>query len=48
MRDVIEIAAFIALIAALVFIFQGEPDLWDRWHAQAMGVQAASTQGKCP
>ena len=32
-------ALFIAFVFALFFIFQGEPDLWDKWHDQAMGVQ---------
>lgn len=27
------------LILALLFVFDGEPDLWDKWHAMAMGTE---------
>jgi len=29
-------AVLIAGVLGLFFIFTGEPDLWDRWHDQAM------------
>lgn len=25
------------LIFAMLFVFYGEPDLWDKWHEAAMG-----------
>lgn len=28
---------WLLVIFGLVFVFQGEPDLWDKWHAEAMG-----------
>jgi len=28
--------AFFAFVLFLVFIFVGEPDLWDKWHEQAI------------
>ena len=30
------LAVLIAGVLALSFIFDGDPDLWDRWHDQAM------------
>jgi hypothetical protein len=32
------------LILALVFLFYGEPDLWDRWHALAMGSECSAVE----
>jgi hypothetical protein len=29
-------AVTLAIIVALVFVFHGEPDVWDKWHAKAM------------
>lgn len=40
MKDLLEslsTVVWVALILALCFIFYGTPDLWDKWHAQAMG-----------
>ena len=40
MRDLLDTLSFavsIAFIAALIFIFKGEPSLVDKWHAEAMG-----------
>lgn len=34
--DIIEIILTVALILALVFLFKGEPDLWDLAHRAAM------------
>jgi len=39
MRQIVEILELILLVAfvcALAFIFEGDPDLWDKWHAHAM------------
>jgi hypothetical protein len=33
-------------VAALVFVFQGSPDLWDKWHAAAMGDCKCPSVGK--
>lgn len=30
---------WILLILALVFVFYGEPDVWDKWHTMAMGAE---------
>lgn len=32
----LSMALMVALGAALAFAFQGEPDLWDKWHEIAM------------
>lgn len=32
-RDIV----FILVVLVLFFLFSGEPDLWDRLHAMAMG-----------
>lgn len=40
MDDFLETLAFVLIIVAiavLFFIFQGSPDLWDKWHDRAMG-----------
>lgn len=29
--------ATVVVILGLVFLFKGEPDVWDKWHAEAMG-----------
>jgi hypothetical protein len=31
-----DIAPFIFLLIALMIIFKGEPDLWDKWHIASM------------
>jgi len=35
---------FWTFVLALIFVFQGEPDLWDRWHAKAMGTDCRKEQ----
>ncbi len=45
MNDFFEAIAFVligAAVLALFFIFDGTPDLWDKWHEKAMS--AASCQ----
>lgn len=40
MKDVLEFAAWAALIAALVFLFQGDPSVFDLLHKSALrGLQ---------
>jgi hypothetical protein len=34
----------IAAVLAVIFIFQGDPDLWDKWHDQAMGKPCAAAE----
>lgn len=39
MKKLLEICAFILLVAAILvlfFIFDGSPDLWDKWHDLAI------------
>ena len=39
MRVLLEVMGYIMLcsvIFGLVFIFQGTPDLWDKWHERVM------------
>lgn len=38
MGDILELMLIIVIISALAFVFQGEPDIWDKWHAAAMGT----------
>ena len=45
MSDLLELAGTILIGAALVFVFQGEPDLFDKWHAAAM--RAAEPKQEC-
>jgi len=40
LADILGWVAFIGLIVAAAWVFGGEPDLWDKWHGQAM-------QGAC-
>lgn len=35
--NVLGVVLWFATVLALFFIFTGEPDLWDKWHNQAMG-----------
>lgn len=44
MKDTIELILIFCFIASVCFVFSGEPDLWDKWHAQAIGEQ---TQVEC-
>jgi hypothetical protein len=40
MKDIAELIGtilFIVLLFAMAFVFEGNPNLWDKWHAQAMG-----------
>ena len=41
MKDLLEtfsaVVSFVCVMA-LVFIFKGEPSLWDVWHQRAMGA----------
>jgi hypothetical protein len=34
----------LAFVFALIFVFEGDPDLWDKWHAQAMGDYTCKTE----
>jgi hypothetical protein len=34
--ETLSVIALVATALALTFIFEGEPDLWDKWHEQAM------------
>lgn len=36
--DLLVLAALIALVLGLFFLFQGDPDLWDLLHAKAMAA----------
>lgn len=36
MRDILETVGWLVLALAIVFLFKGEPDLWDKMHAAAM------------
>lgn len=40
----IEWILFMSFIFALLFLFDGEPDLWDKFRSQAMG-QSCTSQG---
>lgn len=35
--DVVALAGMMVLFFGLFFMFQGDPDLWDKLHASAMG-----------
>lgn len=44
MKDSIEGILFIVVVLAMFFLFQGEPDLWDKLHEKAMkSVQGGDT-----
>ena len=36
LAEILEWAFFIAVVLGLFWVFHGEPDLWDKWHDQAM------------
>jgi hypothetical protein len=33
------LAVLIACVLVLSFLFDGDPDLWDKWHDQAMKME---------
>jgi hypothetical protein len=35
-----------SFVGFLIFVFTGKPDLWDKWHAQAMGDTKCLELGK--
>jgi hypothetical protein len=39
MKDIAELILITAFILSLFFIFSGTPDVWDMWHAKAMGIE---------
>lgn len=47
MSDTIGLVTFIGFILLLFFVFSGEPDLWDKWHAAAMRA-AEPAKLECP
>jgi len=36
MREVVALILLATFLLYLAFIFEGEPDLWDKWHTEAM------------
>lgn len=36
MKDLLELIVLVGFVLAIMFVFGGEPDLWDKWHADAM------------
>lgn len=42
------IAGWIMLLVVLVFLFNGEPDVWDALHAKAMSLHPNAAQQEAP
>ena len=51
MKALAEVLAGILIVAAslaLFFLFDGTPDLWDKWHAAAMGKECKAEHPSAP
>lgn len=45
MKGLFELAGTVLLVCVLIFVFKGEPDLFDGWHALA--VKATEPKPPC-
>jgi len=46
LHDEISGLIFIAVVIGLFWVFDGSPDLWDKWHAEVMGDYGKTTTCK--